>query len=152
VLDLMIFPALDRFTSQYRHCIHVYVPNEMTQCACISRSDESKKKNVLLHCFPLFNSNIFFPHACNFRDRGELEADLPVNLPRRDLHQACYTFLKVLARRNPKAQKKLFEYIKIFAGLKFSIHRLRSDICCCLSMCIFLNDFLTTCASFAFEF
>ena len=49
------------------------------------------------------------------RDRGELEADLPLNLDRKDLFQACYTFLKMLARRNQKAQKRLFEHTTLFA-------------------------------------
>jgi hypothetical protein len=49
------------------------------------------------------------------RDAGELEADVAVNIPRRDLFQACYTFLKMLARCNPQAQARLFPYIHLFA-------------------------------------
>ena len=49
------------------------------------------------------------------RDGGELEADVAVNMPRKDLFQACYTFLKMLARGNPQAQARLFPHIHLFA-------------------------------------
>jgi len=49
------------------------------------------------------------------RDRGELEADAATNVPRRELFQLCYTLLKLLARKSPKAQKKLFPFIKHFS-------------------------------------
>ena len=58
--------------------------------------------------------SLYLERDTSRRDQGELEADIPVNLPRRDLHQACYTFLKVLAHKNPKAQEKLFEHINFF--------------------------------------
>ena len=47
--------------------------------------------------------------------RSDLEADLPLNILRRNLFQSCYTFLKHLAWHNPKAQKRLFQYVQIFA-------------------------------------
>ena len=49
------------------------------------------------------------------RDRGELEADIPTNMQRKDLFQACYMFLKALATRNRKAQTRLFQHINLFA-------------------------------------
>lgn len=42
------------------------------------------------------------------RDRGELEADIAINIPRRDLFQTCYTLLKFLVAKSATAQKKLF--------------------------------------------
>ena len=49
------------------------------------------------------------------RDNGGLDADIPLNVTRRDLFQACYTLLKNLCRKSRKAQSKLFPFITIFA-------------------------------------
>jgi len=49
------------------------------------------------------------------RDRGEIEADLPINEMRRDLFQDCYTLLRALVKDNRKAQTALFPYISKFS-------------------------------------
>ena len=61
--------------------------------------------------------SLHFGRDTSRRDSGILEADIPLNLKRRDLFQACYTFLKQLCHKFPKAQEKLFPHIKIFKGL-----------------------------------
>jgi len=43
------------------------------------------------------------------RDRGELEADTAMNIPRRDLFQTCYTLLKALVENSAKGQARYSE-------------------------------------------
>ena len=58
--------------------------------------------------------NLHLARDSSRHDAGELEADLALNLPRRDLFQLCYSFVKELVHQNPKGQMVFFPHIEVF--------------------------------------
>ena len=67
---------------------------------------------------------IFLGRDTTQADAGEMEADIALNIPLRELFQKCYIFLKSLTKGNARVQATLFPFVETWSSEHMGIKEL----------------------------